>query len=61
MRIKQTIIAEANAQAKHDTKAIKSFKRQHDVHTLNDVIYLSLKIEELQQGAQQMILRRVWL
>ena len=42
------------SQAKHYTKAIKSLKRQHDVYTINYVIYLSLKIEELQQGAQQM-------
>ena len=49
------------SQAKHNTKAIKSLKRQHDVHIINDVIYFSLKSEELQQGAQQVVLRRAWL
>ena len=49
------------SQAKHYTKAIKSLKRQHNVHTINYVTYSSLEIEELQQGAQQVALRREWL
>ena len=36
-------------------------KRQHDIHIINYAIYFSLKSEELQQDAQQVVLHRAYL
>ena len=49
------------SQGKRYTTAIKSLERQHDIHIINYVIYLSLKSEELQQGVQQVVLHRACL